>query len=188
MTDRDLWEPFHSKALQKGLASIKVFKVKGHTDLHDADGKISHESHLGNTYADHLADLGADLIGVGVHRLATIYGRRQDIYVKYLITIHAHFAMVWKHFNATRERKERIARIAAGEQGRRHVNISPTLPDWPDEDATKLHLEDTHIFEVGPQHTIMSTWVFLTTLKISPTNAREQSTSWLELFALFDAK
>ena len=90
-SDGDLWEHFFNSVTAKGVHAIKISWVKGHAKQHHIDEGITTETKKeGNDEADRTADIGTELHGKEVMKLANIYHRRHDFYIKFMKEVLHH--------------------------------------------------------------------------------------------------
>ena len=107
INDGDLWEQASGIINQRGPASIKLTKVKGHsTEEQVKQGKVTQEDHDGNNRADDLADKGVEAHGPDICGIGTLFAKRHGAYTKLVGRMQMSALRLMEHIQAIREKKE----------------------------------------------------------------------------------
>ena len=111
ISDGDLWEHFYNAVVAKNPKAVKVTWVKGHaTEEHVANGITTRRNKEGNEKADETADLGSDLHGKDLNKLATKYNKRHFFYTRFMIQISKHIIEAYlMHRSLTRIKDDQMA-------------------------------------------------------------------------------
>ncbi len=91
VSDGDLWQHFVKAVEAKGPHSVRATWVKGHaSDAHVAKGITTQANKEGNDIADSTADLGVELYGGNVLKVAKLLYARHQKYQAFMIDLSKH--------------------------------------------------------------------------------------------------
>ena len=95
--DGDLWQQYYNMVQAKGVATIKLSKVKGHaTRAMVDDGTVAAADKHGNDFADTIADQAVDMHGKEAVLLGQRLAKRHKEYTAMLCELHAYIAEVYR--------------------------------------------------------------------------------------------
>ena len=189
LPDGDLWEMLESAIRSKGYHAVWFSWGKGHATLADmADGNVNVADAIANGYADKAADEGHRLYGRhSLKEYAAVFGAKQQASARLFAAIHRRIARVQVAAGKAREEARR------SQADTEDAWMPPPAPPPSDVDAFysghRLYIRDYPIGMLSDIERFIHVGIrlFWTTLRLRPCGADEPGTSWLELFALWQA-
>ena len=185
--DGDLWEMLEAAIIAKGHHAVWFSWGKGHATISAMDnGEVDVANAIANGYADLAADEGHRLFEMmGIKNYAETLAAKQRAYGKLIAAIQRRIARVQA---AASKARESAAEALRAEE----PNLIPPPAPPPQGDFYQGHRLVFLDYPIGmlsqqEQRYHIGIRIFWSALRCLPTDGARPGTSWLELFALWQA-
>ena len=190
INDGDLWEHFYKAVQAKGPNSIKITWVKGHATPQHVDEGITTQADLeGNDESDKTADLGAELHGKELIRIAGKMHNKHNAYTKFMMEITKH---IIEGYLIHRELTEIEQQHEEDMRDKDYNKVAYQPLHYADVDDCRLFQMSSNIgyYKAYREKSSCASDMseFLNDMLIQPSSEHNRGITWLELYILYRAR
>ena len=187
ISDGDLWQHFFDAAKAKGVGTIKLTWVKGHaTQEHIDRGITTAEKLAGNHEADTTADLGTELHGKELIKIAGKMQTKHKAYTRFMMEITKH---IIEAYTIHRELIEREEEHTLAMKEKYDDKVQYTKLEYANESDSRLWniTSSINYYKAYMNKTTCSKDLesFLNNMLISETCEGTRGITWIELYTLY---
>ena len=187
LPDGDLWAMLEAAILAKGHHAVWFSWGKGHATITAMDaGTVDLPNAIANGYADLAADEGHAIFeNIGIKNYAATFAAKQKAYCRLIAAIQRRIARVQAAASKAREEAAKVEH----EQVPKLIRPPDPPPQGDFYQGHRLYFQEYPIGMLGEEEKRLHIGIrlFWSALRWQPTAGTEPGTSWLELFALWQA-